>query len=52
MAAAFVFGVFSSSATSSHAAMNRVRIKRAFSLGEDGCKAIKAKSLSGITPDF
>ena len=33
-----LFGVFSSSATSSHSAMNRVRIKRAFSLGAVGCK--------------
>ena len=35
-----VFGVFSSSATSSHAPMNRSRIKRAFSLGAAGCKEI------------
>ena len=36
--AASVFGVFSSSATSSHAAMNRGRIKRAFSCVAVGCK--------------
>ena len=48
--AASLNGVFSSSATSSHAALNRGRIKRAFSSAAEGCKEKLSDLGTGETP--